>query len=158
MAAGVLAFAALMLQFAGPVRTNSPVDPAMRLEARALLPAHVRSTLRRACYDCHSNETRWPWYSRIAPVSWLVIRDVNEARGKLNFSRWGEYNEFDRADLLDEACQLASNGKMPLPQYLLMHRDAKLSSSDIDVLCAWTRAEVARLTGPSGEEGTRPQE
>lgn len=157
-AVGLLALAALILQFAGPARTNFPVDASERLEARALVPAHVRTTLQRACYDCHSNETRWPWYSRVAPMSWLVIRDVNEARGKLNFSRWGTYNEFDRADMLDEVCELTTKGKMPLPQYLLMHRDAKLSPADIDALCAWTRAEVARLTNPDGQDRTGMQE
>ncbi len=149
IAAGVVMFGTVLLQFAGPARTNPIGDPAMRLEAQSPVPAHVAATLRRACYDCHSNETRWPWYSRIAPISWLVVNDVNHAREELNFSDWGAYNEFDRADMLDEACEQASKGKMPLPQYVLVHRGAKLSAADVEALCAWTRAEASRLMRPN---------
>jgi hypothetical protein len=68
---------------------------------RILAPAPVMSTLRRACFDCHSNETRWPWYSTLPIASWLVEGDVKEGRGQINFSRWGQYNPFDRADMVD---------------------------------------------------------
>jgi hypothetical protein len=135
------------MQLTAPARTNPAADPALRLEASSNVPAPVAATLRRACFDCHSNDTRWPWYSRVAPTSWLVVHDVNEGRGQMNFSHWGEYNEYDRADMLDEACKLATSGRMPLRPYLLMHRDAQLSREDLDALCAWTRAEIERITG-----------
>lgn len=102
--------------------------------------------LRRSCYDCHSDETRWPWYSRVAPASWLVISDVNEGRGQLNFSRWRGYNAFDLADKLDKACEVVTKHQMPLIQYRLAHGMAKLSDQDIAALCAWTRDEGGRLT------------
>ena len=141
----LLAF--VLLQLPGPARTNPAVDGAMRLEGQARLPDEVQSVLRRACYDCHSDETRWPWYSRIAPVSWLVVGDVKEGRAELNFSRWGEYHKYDRADLLDKACELARKGDMPLAPYGLLHAEARLSPRDIEVFCGWTGAEAARLTG-----------
>ena len=75
-----------------------------------------------------------------------MVHDVNEGRGHLNFSRWGEYNPFDRADMLDEVCKQVKEGKMPLRPYLMMHCEARLSPQDVDALCAWTRAEAARLT------------
>jgi len=120
-------------------------NPAEGLSARAVVPAPVMSTLRRACFDCHSNETRWPWYSKLPVASWLLEQDVKAARGQLNFSRWAQYNPFDRADLLDKVCGLATRRKMPLPRYLMLHDDARLSQMDIDQLCAWTEHEATRL-------------
>jgi hypothetical protein len=121
------------------------LDPADGLSARAAVPAAVMSTIRRACFDCHSNETRWPWYSKLPVASWLLERDVNDGRGQLNFSRWALYNPFDRAGLLDKVCELATAGKMPLPRYLMLHHDARLSHTDIDQLCVWSQNEATRL-------------
>ena len=120
-------------------------DPADGLNARAVVPAPVMLTLRRACFDCHSNETRWPWYSTLPIASWLLERDVTAARGQLNFSRWAQYNPFDRAGLLDKVCELATAGRMPLPRYLMLHDEARLSQADISRLCAWSQNEATRL-------------
>src|SRR5437868_13257121 len=84
---GVILFAAL--QFTNPARTNPPVDPAQTIEAHTQMTPQVAAILDRSCNDCHSNKTRWPWYSHVAPVSWLVVDDVNEARRAMNFSEWG---------------------------------------------------------------------
>ena len=102
-------------------------------------------TLRRACFDCHSNETRWPWYSRLPIASWLIERDVKTGRSQLNFSRWAEYNRFARAELLDKVCERVTAGEMPLRQYLMLHGDARLSKTDVDGLCEWSRSEATRL-------------
>jgi hypothetical protein len=120
-------------------------DPSNALTARTAVPAPVMATLRLACFDCHSNETRWPWYSRLPIVSWLIEQDVRDGRGQLNFSRWGEYNPFDRAGLLDKVCELTTARKMPLPRYLTLHHDARLTQPDLDQLCAWTEHEATRL-------------
>ena len=120
-------------------------NPADGLSARAAVPAPVMSTLRRACFDCHSSETRWPWYARLPVASWLIERDVTAGRGQLNFSRWIQYNPFTRADLLDKMCKLATTGVMPLPRYLMLHADARLSSAEVAELCEWTRKEATRL-------------
>ena len=126
--------------------TNPPAaDPSLALEARAAVPPPVLSLLRRACFDCHSNETRWPWYAFVPPASWLVAHDVKEGRGQLNFSRWGEYNPFDRADMLDEMCDLVSTKRMPLWQYRLLHDEARLTDAEQSTLCEWTAAEAVRL-------------
>jgi hypothetical protein len=139
-----LALFLVVAQFVGPGRTNPPVEPAQALEAHATVPPSIGATLRRACFDCHSDETRWPLYARVAPVSWFVAGHVNEGREHLNFSRWGGYHPVERADLLDDACKEARSGAMPLPSYLLLHGDARLSSSDVSALCEWTAAEAAR--------------
>jgi hypothetical protein len=120
-------------------------DPSHALDSRVPVPAPVMSTLRRACFDCHSQETRWPWYARIPVTGWLIERDVKAARGQLNFSQWTQYNSFDRAELLDKVCELATSGAMPLPRYLMLHRDARLSQADVARLCEWSRVEATRL-------------
>jgi len=124
---------------------DEPADPALGLSARAVVPDPVMKTLRRACFDCHSNETRWPWYSRLPIASWLIERDVRTGRGQLNFSRWAQYNRFVRAELLDKVCERVTAGEMPLRQYLMLHGDARLSNTDVDGLCEWSRSEATRL-------------
>lgn len=117
----------------------------MRLEAGTSVPASTAHLLRTACFDCHSNETVWPWYSRVFPASWLVRHDVEAGRRQLNFSTWSEYNVFDRADLLDAACEHVRSGTMPLRPYRWLHPDARLSEAQIETLCAWTALEAERL-------------
>lgn len=124
-----------------------PANPADGVDANTLVPAPVMSTLRHACFDCHSNETRWPWYSTLPVASWLIEHDVREGRGQLNFSQWTQYNKFERADLLDKACEKATKRDMPLWQYRILHREARLSEADIAALCAWSRHEATRLVG-----------
>ena len=124
-----------------------PSDPAAHLEAVAPVPSPVLSTLRRACFDCHSDDTRWPWYSALPGAFWLMRNDVSRGRGQLNFSRWSQYNKFDRADLLDKMCGKVTTRDMPLWQYRLLHPEARLGDADIAALCAWSRQEAARLVG-----------
>lgn len=135
---------------ATPRPVNPPVDPAARIEATTDVPAALHDVLRTACFDCHSDETVWPWYARVFPVSWLVRHDVEEGRGQMNFSRWATYNVFDRADMLDEACDHVRERAMPLWQYRLLHAEARLGDSQIEMLCGWTSAEAGRLAGGAG--------
>ena len=140
----VIAFVAITIRF-WPDGSPAGANPSLALGARATVPPPVLSTLRRACFDCHSNETRWPWYAYVPPASWLVGYDVRDGRAHLNFSRWAEYNPFDRADLLDEACELVTRDEMPLWQYRLLHREARLTEAEKTALCDWTGTEAARL-------------
>lgn len=140
----------MVAQFVGPERTNPPVDFADTLEANATVPPAVTVTLRRACFNCHSHETDWPFYAHVAPLSWFVIDHVNEGREHLNFSRWGGYHPLERADLLDDACKLVRGGKMPLPSYLLVHSEARLTPQDVATLCEWTQAEAGRHEAAAG--------
>ena len=102
----------------------------------------VGAIIQRACKDCHSNETRWPWYSHIAPASWLVARDVKKGREKLNFSDWTSRERSPNE--VEEICDAVTNGSMPLRGYRLMHREATLSKHDIDAICAWADATMAQ--------------
>jgi hypothetical protein len=98
-----------------------------------------------ACFDCHSNETEWPWYTNVAPMSWLVQRDVEEGRETLNFSEW------DRPQgELDEVAEVILEGEMPPWTYTLLHADARLSSQQEQQLVAGLRATFQRSAPPPG--------
>ncbi len=112
-------------------RVNPPVESDLTAS-----PA-VREVLRRACYDCHSNETRWPWYSHVAPVSWLVARDVRRGRRHVNFSTWGSLDARRRAKAKRETWEQVSEGEMPLWFYTPLHPEARLSAEDKEILRAW---------------------
>jgi hypothetical protein len=125
-------------QFVPVSRANPPV------ETDVPASAEVREVLKRACYDCHSNETVWPWYARVAPASWLVAWDVNEGREHLNFSTWNRLNDADRQHAFEEIQDEVESGAMPLPIYLPLHPEARLSDEDKAILAAWVRESTAR--------------
>ena len=132
----VLLFVALAaIQFVPVVRSN----PSVTAELQA--PPEVAAVLRRACYDCHSNETVWPWYSYVAPVSWLVAHDVEEGRHSLNFSTWGEGSAKRQAHEREEVWEMVESGEMPLWFYVPLHPEAKLADADRAVLRAWSTAK-----------------
>ena len=137
-----LAIAAVFLgmQFFRPDRTNPPVDDGRTLYARLSVPDDVRSILDRSCMDCHSNTTRWPWYSNIAPASWIVAGDVNEARKQLNLSDFAQYKSLRAVGRLDMMCENMQDGIMPLPKYVIMHPDARLSPEEINRFCDWVES------------------
>jgi hypothetical protein len=119
-----------------PVDRSNP-EVTADLEA----PAEVKMILRTACYDCHSNETRWPWYSRVAPVSWLVAGDVHAARGEFNLSAWGMMPPRERQSLRASMWRHVDKGEMPLPIYLLLHSEARLSPESRQRLKEWALAD-----------------
>ena len=108
-------------------------------------PPEIDGLLRRACYDCHSNETVWPWYSQVAPVSWLLARDVREGRKELNFSTWNAYEPAKKGKKLKESADEAAEGEMPPWFYVVVHRDAALSPADVERLRTWTAEERSKL-------------
>jgi len=116
-----------------PARSEISADPA------------VKPILKRACYDCHSNETVWPWYSNVAPVSWLIGSDVNEGRSKMNFSEWGKYSSKDQADKLKEIVEEVQTGGMPPWYYSLMHRNSRLSQRERDQIKNWTDIAAEKI-------------
>ncbi len=137
--AGVLFLAAIGIQFVPVERTNPRIDPAQTVERQVFVPATVKAVLDRSCKDCHSDETRWPWYAHVAPTSWLLTHHVARAREEVNFSEWGQYDPDSARDILIEICRQVKRGAMPIGQYTLIHRSARLSPQDVDALCAWTR-------------------
>lgn len=125
-------FASLLL--AQAVRfphTNPPIS------AEIGAPVEVAALLRRACYDCHSNETRWPWYGEVAPVSWLVAHDVDEGRREVNFSTWDTYAGKKLRRKLKECVEEIDEGEMPPWYYTLVHGEAKLTAEEVTTLRDW---------------------
>ena len=115
-------------------RTNPPV------ETEIPAPADVREILRTSCYDCHSNESRWPWYAHVAPMSWLVAYDVKHARKHLNFSTWNAYDAKKRRKKMEELWEEVEGGEMPLWFYVPLHPEAHLDASELRSLRAWAQA------------------
>jgi len=113
-------------------RSNPPVE--QEVDA----PPGARAVLERSCFDCHSNQTRWPWYAWVAPASWLLARDVSEAREHMNFSTWNRYDAEERADHLEEIAEVVEEGEMPPWFYLPLHPKARLSQPDVAAIHAWT--------------------
>jgi hypothetical protein len=127
----------VLMQFIRPDRTNHPSEGAMSVSQKLPMSDSVRAILERSCYDCHSNQTRWPWYSNVAPASWLVADDVKEGRQHLNFSEWGTYNRGRQIARLENIVSLLEKDAMPLKQYLLLHRDAVLNDREKDLISDW---------------------
>ena len=127
----------LAVQLVPVNRTNPPVQEEVPASPE------VRAVLRCACYDCHSHESTWPWYGYVAPVSWLVARDISEAREHLNFSTWNRLSPEDRAEAFEEAWEEIESGEMPLWFYVPLHPEAKLTAEDRALLRAWSVAQGA---------------
>ncbi len=119
------------LQFVPVEKENPPENGPLQVRA------DIAPILERSCYDCHSNKTVWPWYSNIAPVSWLVEVDVLDGRSDLNFSEWGTYPTKRKIHKLDGVIEKVESKEMPLPKYLYMHSDAELSDEQIEAVAAW---------------------
>jgi hypothetical protein len=141
--AAIFGFCGLIvaIQFIRPARTNPPVIQANTLEARVSVPPAVERILTAACYDCHSSQTRWPWYSGVAPISWFVIDHVNSGRRRLNFSEGLLPKDQVRVRPLrrkrPSACSEVQTGDMPLFSYRLIHRDSRLTPGDVQTFCQW---------------------
>lgn len=121
----------IVIQFIPVELSNPPVTSDISTSPE------VKAILKRACYDCHSNETVWPWYSRIAPLSWLVAWDVSKGREELNFSSWERYGVKDQRKKIRESWETVAEGEMPFWYYTMMHREARLSSEARHVLRTW---------------------
>lgn len=125
---------------------SKQTNPKVAADIKA--PVAVKAQLRTSCYDCHSNETKWPWYSKVAPFSWLVVHDVNEGRSELNFSDWGTYNTFKKRYLLKEIKETVEEGTMPVNLYTYAHPKAKLSPATKSLLLKWVQTSLKNLPSP----------
>jgi hypothetical protein len=100
-------------------------------------PAEVKNILRTSCYNCHSNETKWPWYSNFAPVSWMIINDVSDARNKLNFSTWNKISFEKKEELMKDIWDEVRQEDMPLTLYTFIHPEAKLDILQKNIIKKW---------------------
>ena len=137
----------VVIQAIRPAKTNPMVDETKTIQANTHMSAEISAILERACADCHSSKTTWPWYSQIAPVSWFIVSDVNGARAHLALSDWGTYKLEKKATKLQEICEQVEQGEMPMKTYVIIHPTAKLSDSDKQLLCDWAKQERERVLG-----------
>jgi heme-binding protein len=129
-------------QLVRPERTNPTTDASRTIQAHVGTASELVAVLDRSCRDCHSNATVWPWYTHIAPLSWLMARGVAEGRKAVNFSEWAGYPPEVQRTLLSTSCQDVSSGTMPGP-YTLLHPEMRLSAQDIETICAASRQAEA---------------
>jgi hypothetical protein len=140
------------IQIIQPAGTNPPIDPKREMHANLAVDPAVSAVFQRSCNDCHSHRTVWPWYSHLAPVSWLAVSDVNRSRKALNFSEWTRCRPEEQQKQLSEICKEVSEGEMPGLSYTLMHQSAQLSADDVTAICRWTRSPVQGVSAATGEQ------
>jgi hypothetical protein len=137
-----LAFVLALLQ----LPSNKQIDEGNKqYSAEPFRAPEVDARLKRACGDCHSNQTNWPWYSHVAPVSWWIHDHVRQAQRELNFSDWETYSAAQRSRELESICGVVSMDTMPPASYTLMHPQARLSIQEKKAICSWTNSELGRV-------------
>lgn len=109
------------------------------------VPEEVVSLLKNSCYDCHSNNTRYPWYNRISPVSWYLHKHVVAGKEALNFSEFGQLKARRKIGDLSSICEVVEAGSMPLVSFTIIHRDANLDEEEKSLICDWADSEALRL-------------
>ena len=133
---GALSLAGLaLMQFARIDRQDARIDESDTIEVQTRMPAQIAGIVHRACRDCHTEQTVWPWYSNGTPMLWLMVADVNAGREHMNFSKCGRYRVGEQIAMLTSICEMVQKGKMPLWYYRPHHRSASLSGNDIAQLC-----------------------
>lgn len=137
------------LQLLRPDLGGPASDPSATLLVHLQPEAPVAALLQRSCDDCHGVAAKWPWYAQVVPASWLIAYDVDEAKEYVDFTRWASYPPAQQRALLEEMCDEARRGKMPLGRYLWLHKEARLSPADLELLCAWTEREREKLSAPA---------
>jgi Haem-binding domain len=143
-----LAVFLILIQIFQPERTNPPAVPSRFLTAHVPIPIDVHTALMRACGDCHSNQTRWPWYGHIAPFSWVITDDVNQGRRHMNFDDWeAEKSPKQANDTLIDICKEVQQNGMPPFSYRLTHRKSRLKSKEITSICSWSRSFETNQNG-----------
>ena len=123
----------IVMQFIRPDRTNIAVEKTMEIQT----PIEITQIFQAACYDCHSNETKWPWYSEISPFAWVIQNHVTEGRKALNFSTWEKYTQEEKKEHLKDIYRTAY-ASMPLPSYIFAHEEADLTKEQRSTIRDWT--------------------
>ncbi|MGD9969032.1 MAG: heme-binding domain-containing protein [Sulfuricurvum sp.] len=143
------AFVAL-IQLIRPDFTNPPVDEAVALHA----DPQVMNVLKTSCFDCHSNETKYPWYHNVSPVSWIMADHITKGRAALNFSEWDKIDPKTKLIRMKRGEQVVNNAMMPKHEYLMMHDEAVLNPEDKKVLDTFFEEQIKALGDPSDTQTT----
>jgi hypothetical protein len=135
----VLVVLLIVIQFIRPTRNLSAAVSPNDISRHYTVPDTVAAILQRACNDCHSNNTRYPWYTNIQPVGWWMQHHVNEGKDELNFSEFGAYTTKRQNHKMEEVAEQIEKGEMPLDSYLWIHKDAKLTAQEKEILISWAK-------------------
>jgi hypothetical protein len=135
----------VVIQFiARPEKISEPVNENDIISVLEI-EGPIATMLKSACYDCHSDQPRYPWYASLAPVSWKIGEHIEEGRDELNFSKWATFSAKRRDHKLEEMVEEVEGGKMPQPNYVRMHSEAKLTDEQVASLKTWVTAERAKI-------------
>jgi uncharacterized membrane protein len=146
---GIIAF--VVIQFFQPEKNISEISQ-NHIFKQEQLPEIVQQTIKNACLDCHSNNTNYPWYNNIAPVSWMLNKHVTKGKNELNFSEWGELDAYDKIGALEDIRQEVEQKTMPLKAYVAIHKEAKLTDEQRAALIAWIDKKGEELVKSSTEK------
>ena len=135
----------LIMQFFRPEPNNTPPDPEMDMLLLVSPGEDIAELVRKACYDCHSNQTVYPWYSKISPVSWYLDKHIRDGKEELNFSDFGGLDKADKIGMFADFCDVLDAGTMPLQSYMILHSDARLSGEQQLMLCEWSEMEALKV-------------
>ncbi|HEV8539405.1 MAG TPA: heme-binding domain-containing protein [Bacteroidota bacterium] len=130
----------VVIQFIRPEKNVPDGSPLNDIGGKFTVPEDVVVVLRTSCYDCHSNETRYPWYAEIQPVGWWLNDHIHDAKEELNFSEFANYRPRRQYRKFEEITDQVKEGEMPLPSYLILHNDAKLSPAHKERLTGWANS------------------
>jgi hypothetical protein len=142
---GAALLGVVALQFTNPAHLNPPVVPGHDMLASNAPPPQIAALLKNSCYDCHSSETKWPWYSYIAPLSWGLVGHVNDARESMNFSEWPHDDSRRARKKWRRIADAVEAKEMPLPSYLLIHRESRLTAEQRKQLVEWAEQAGEKL-------------
>jgi hypothetical protein len=135
----------IILQFFQPEPNNAPTDPELDMLKVLAAPQPKADLIRKACYDCHSNQTVYPWYSKVSPISLYLNKHIMKGKEGLNCSEFGLLDKADKIGALADFCDVLDAGTMPLQSYTLIHKDARLTQEERDALCVWTEEEALKV-------------
>jgi hypothetical protein len=135
----------ILLQFFQPERNIAPLDPELDMLELLVLPEPMTDLIRNACYDCHSNQTVYPWYSRISPVSLYLNKHIVKGKEDLNFSDYGLLDKADKIGAFADFCDVLDAGTMPLQSYMLIHKDARLTQEERENLCNRSEKQALKV-------------
>jgi hypothetical protein len=135
----------IIIQFFHPEKNSSHLDEENDIITFASPPDQIATLLTKACYNCHSNQTVYPWYNHISPVSWYLSRHIMKGKKQLNFSEYGNKDKADRIGLLVKICEELEAGTMPLKSYRIIHKEARLTQEERKMICDWTEEEALNV-------------
>ena len=135
----------IVLQFIRPVQNKNGLVLSTDISKVIIIPDTVRTLLKDACFDCHSNNTDYPWYSNIQPMGWLMAYHIKEGKNQLNFSDFGNYSQRRQLSKLDGIANSLKDDIMPLKSYKIMHKSAQLSTGEKSLLINWAQQSIDSL-------------